>query len=141
MAYRACDALQQSITRHYRQAGIKQDSSHSGRRSLAAKVLATIGDVVSAHHVLALRGWVDDLAGRLPRTNPLATSKAPPTVGARLHSLAGRLISLAATISSDVIRLGCLVVRQNWQGKENEGRNALFPLPPTGLASKFCEKI
>ncbi|SBW84799.1 Conserved hypothetical protein [Pseudomonas veronii 1YdBTEX2] len=43
--YRACDALQQTITRLYRQAGIKQGSSHSGRRSLAAKVLAATGDV------------------------------------------------------------------------------------------------
>jgi len=44
-AYRACDALQQTISRLYRQAGIKGGSSHSGRRSLAAKVLAATGDV------------------------------------------------------------------------------------------------
>lgn len=31
--YRACDSLQQTISRLYRQAGIKQGSSHSGRRS------------------------------------------------------------------------------------------------------------
>lgn len=31
--YRACDALQQTISRLYRQAGIKMGSSHSGRRS------------------------------------------------------------------------------------------------------------
>lgn len=43
--YRACDSLQQAISRLYRQAGIKQGSSHSGRRSLAAKVLAATGDV------------------------------------------------------------------------------------------------
>jgi len=43
--YRACDALQQTISRLYRQAGIKQGSSHSGRRSLAARVLAATGDV------------------------------------------------------------------------------------------------
>ena len=43
--YRACDSLQQTISRLYRQAGIKQGSSHSGRRSLAAKVLAATGDV------------------------------------------------------------------------------------------------
>lgn len=36
--YRACDLLQQTISRLYRKAGIKQGSSHSGRRSLAAKV-------------------------------------------------------------------------------------------------------
>jgi integrase len=40
VVYRARDALQQTITRLYHQAGIKQGSSHSGRRSLAAKVLA-----------------------------------------------------------------------------------------------------
>lgn len=43
--YRACDALQQTISRLYRQAGIKLGSSHSGRRSLAARVLAATGDV------------------------------------------------------------------------------------------------
>tara|TARA_Y100000296_G_scaffold85651_2_gene122240 strand:- start:4794 stop:5408 length:615 start_codon:yes stop_codon:yes gene_type:complete len=31
--YRACDSLQQTISRLYRQAGIKLGSSHSGRRS------------------------------------------------------------------------------------------------------------
>lgn len=43
--YRACDSLQQTISRLYRQAGIKQESSRSGRRSLATKVLAATGDV------------------------------------------------------------------------------------------------
>ena len=43
--YRACDSLQQTISRLYRQAGIKLGSSHSGRRSLAAKVLAATADV------------------------------------------------------------------------------------------------
>ena len=37
--------LTQTITRLYRQSGIKQGSSHSGRRSLAVKVLAATGDV------------------------------------------------------------------------------------------------
>ncbi|KPB36941.1 Integrase [Pseudomonas amygdali pv. sesami] len=50
--YRACDALQQTITRLYRQAGIKQGSSHSGRRSLAAKVLAATGDVETVQTIL-----------------------------------------------------------------------------------------
>lgn len=50
--YRACDALQQTITRLYRQAGIKQGSSHSGRRSLAAKVLAATGDVETVQLIL-----------------------------------------------------------------------------------------
>lgn len=52
MAYRACDALQQTISRLYRQAGIKQGSSHSGRRSLAAKVLAATGDVETVQTIL-----------------------------------------------------------------------------------------
>nr|WP_232103984.1 tyrosine-type recombinase/integrase [Pseudomonas carnis] len=52
VAYRACDALQQTITRLYRQAGIKQGSSHSGRRSLAAKVLAATGDVETVQTIL-----------------------------------------------------------------------------------------
>lgn len=50
--YRACDALQQTISRLYRQAGIKQGSSHSGRRSLAAKVLAVTGDVETVQMIL-----------------------------------------------------------------------------------------
>nr|WP_233099536.1 integrase [Pseudomonas psychrophila] len=52
VAYRACDALQQTITRLYRQAGIKQGSSHSGRRSLAANVLAATGDVEIVQTIL-----------------------------------------------------------------------------------------
>ncbi|KPX64812.1 site-specific integrase [Pseudomonas savastanoi] len=50
--YQACDALQQTITRLYRQAGIKQGSSHSGRRSLAAKVLAATGDAETVQAIL-----------------------------------------------------------------------------------------
>lgn len=50
--YRACDALQQTISRLYRQAGIKQGSSHSGRRLLAAKVLAATGDVETVQTIL-----------------------------------------------------------------------------------------
>lgn len=50
--YRACDALQQTISRLYRQAGIKQGSSHSGRRSLAARVLAATGDVETVQAIL-----------------------------------------------------------------------------------------
>ncbi|MBS6036793.1 tyrosine-type recombinase/integrase [Pseudomonas sp. CAH-1] len=48
----ACDALQQTISRLYRQAGIKQGSSHSGRRTLAAKVLAATGDVETVQTIL-----------------------------------------------------------------------------------------
>jgi len=43
--YRCCDALQQLMSRLYRQAGIKGGSSHSGRRTLAAKVLANTGQI------------------------------------------------------------------------------------------------
>ncbi|RMV97410.1 hypothetical protein ALP01_200046 [Pseudomonas caricapapayae] len=43
--YRCCDTLQQTFSRLYRQAGISGGSSHSGRRTLAAKVLAATGDV------------------------------------------------------------------------------------------------
>ena len=50
--YRACDSLQQTISRLYRQAGIKLGSSHSGRRSLAAKVLAATGDVETVQIIL-----------------------------------------------------------------------------------------
>nr|WP_279653765.1 tyrosine-type recombinase/integrase [Pseudomonas morbosilactucae] len=50
--YRACDSLQQTVSRLYRQAGIKQGSSHSGRRSLAAKVLAATGDVETVQTIL-----------------------------------------------------------------------------------------
>lgn len=50
--YRACDSLQQTISRLYRQAGIKHGSSHSGGRSLAAKVLAVTGDVEIVQTIL-----------------------------------------------------------------------------------------
>lgn len=50
--YRACDSVQQTISRLYRQAGIKQGSSHSGRRSLAAKILAATGDVDTVQMIL-----------------------------------------------------------------------------------------
>ncbi|HGM8087307.1 TPA: tyrosine-type recombinase/integrase [Pseudomonas aeruginosa] len=50
--YRACDALQQTISRLNRQAGIKTGSSHSGRRSLAARVLAGTGDVETVQTIL-----------------------------------------------------------------------------------------
>ena len=50
--YRACDALQQTISRLYRQAGITLGSSHGGRRSLAAKVLAATGDVETVQTIL-----------------------------------------------------------------------------------------
>ncbi|MCC0300941.1 integrase [Pseudomonas aeruginosa] len=50
--YRACDALQQTMTRLYKQAGIKGGSSHSGRRMLAARVLAATGDVDTVQAIL-----------------------------------------------------------------------------------------
>lgn len=54
--YRCCDALQQAMSRIYRQAGIKGGSSHSGRRTLAARVLAQTGKVEDVQQVL---GHVD----------------------------------------------------------------------------------
>jgi site-specific recombinase XerD len=50
--YRCCDSLQQTFSRLYRQAGIKGGSSHSGRRTLAAKVLAATGDVDTVQAIL-----------------------------------------------------------------------------------------
>ncbi|WP_243787611.1 site-specific integrase [Pseudomonas amygdali] len=50
--YRCCDSLQQAFSRLYRQAGIKGGSSHSGRRTLAAKVLAATGDVEAVQMIL-----------------------------------------------------------------------------------------
>lgn len=38
--YAACDALQSHVTKLYRDAGIKGGSSHSGRRSMASRLLA-----------------------------------------------------------------------------------------------------
>lgn len=55
--YRACDALQQTISRLYRQAGIKLGSSHSGSRSLAARVLAATSDVETVQTILGHRSW------------------------------------------------------------------------------------
>lgn len=52
VAYRCCDSLQQTFSRLYRQAGIKGGSSHSGRRTLAAKVLAATGDVETVQTIL-----------------------------------------------------------------------------------------
>lgn len=50
--YLCCDALQQAMSRVYRQAGIKGGSSHSGRRTLAARVLADSGCVELVQQVL-----------------------------------------------------------------------------------------
>ncbi|MDZ5605333.1 integrase [Pseudomonas sp. RP23018S] len=52
VAYRDLDALQQVITSPDCQAGIKQEPSHSGRRSVAAKVLAAIGYVETVKIIL-----------------------------------------------------------------------------------------
>ncbi|HFK2002876.1 TPA: integrase [Pseudomonas aeruginosa] len=50
--YRACDALQQAISRLYRQAGIKLGSSRGGRRTLAACVLKANGGVETVQPLL-----------------------------------------------------------------------------------------
>ncbi|UBZ00487.1 integrase (plasmid) [Pseudomonas cannabina pv. alisalensis] len=44
--------LQQTISRLYRQAGVKFGSSHSERRSRAARVLAATGDVDTVQTIL-----------------------------------------------------------------------------------------
>ena len=50
--YRACDSLQQTISRLYRQVGIKLGSSHSGRSTLTAKVPAATVDVETVQTIL-----------------------------------------------------------------------------------------
>lgn len=50
--YLCCDALQQTISRIYRRAGIKGGSSHSGRRTLASRVLAQTGRIEDVQQVL-----------------------------------------------------------------------------------------
>ena len=37
--YAACDALQAHVTKLYRDAGVKDGSSHSGRRTMASRLL------------------------------------------------------------------------------------------------------
>lgn len=39
--YLACDSLQAHVTKLYKDAGIKRDSSHSGRRTFASRLLAS----------------------------------------------------------------------------------------------------
>lgn len=43
--YAACDALQSHVTKLYRDAGIKGGSSHSGRRTMASRLLANGADI------------------------------------------------------------------------------------------------
>ncbi|WP_211227301.1 site-specific integrase [Ferrimonas kyonanensis] len=50
--YRVCDSLQQSISRTYRRAGIWGGSSHSGRRTLANRVVASTGSIELAQQIL-----------------------------------------------------------------------------------------
>jgi site-specific recombinase XerD len=45
-------SLQQTISQLYRHARIKLGSSHSGQRSLAARVLAATGDVETVQSIL-----------------------------------------------------------------------------------------
>ncbi|WP_010459633.1 tyrosine-type recombinase/integrase [Acidovorax radicis] len=50
--YRACDSLQAHVTKLYKRAGIKGDSSHSGRRTFAGKVLVNTGDMETVAQLL-----------------------------------------------------------------------------------------
>jgi site-specific recombinase XerD len=50
--YKACDSLQSHITLLYKRAGLKESSSHSGRRTFAGKVLASTGDMGTVAQLL-----------------------------------------------------------------------------------------
>lgn len=50
--YSACDALQAHVTKLYRDAGIKGGSSHSGRRSMASRLLAQGHDLATIQLML-----------------------------------------------------------------------------------------
>jgi len=76
--YRACDALQQTISRLYPNARIKLGSSHSGRRSLAARVLAATGEVETVQTILGhqhldhSKPYLTVVQETIRRTNELA---------------------------------------------------------------------
>lgn len=57
--YKAADALQTYVTRLYRRAGFKNASSHSGRRSLATKVLTKTGSMEMVSLILGHEGGID----------------------------------------------------------------------------------
>lgn len=57
--YKAADALQAYVTRLYHRAGFKDASSHSGRRSLATKVLAKTGCMETVSLILGHEGGID----------------------------------------------------------------------------------
>jgi len=75
---RACDALQQTISRLYPNARIKLGSSHSGRRSLAARVLAATGEVETVQTILGhqhldhSKPYLTVVQETIRRTNKLA---------------------------------------------------------------------
>ena len=50
--YKACDSLQSHITLLYKRAGLKESSSHSGRRTFAGKVLASTADMDAVAQLL-----------------------------------------------------------------------------------------
>lgn len=50
--YAACDALQSHVTKLYRDAGIRRGSSHSGRRSMASRLLAQGHDLGTIQLIL-----------------------------------------------------------------------------------------
>jgi site-specific recombinase XerD len=50
--YLACDSLQSHITKLYRDAGIKGGSSHSGRRTMASRLIAQGHSVETVQQLL-----------------------------------------------------------------------------------------
>jgi integrase/recombinase XerC len=50
--YKACDSLQSHVTALYKRAGLRECSSHSGRRTFAGKVLAISGDIDTVAQLL-----------------------------------------------------------------------------------------
>lgn len=50
--YLACDSLQAHVTKLYKNAGIKNGSSHSGRRSFASNLLANGADLETVQNLL-----------------------------------------------------------------------------------------
>ncbi|MGL4576349.1 MAG: tyrosine-type recombinase/integrase [Burkholderiaceae bacterium] len=68
--YKACDSLQVHVTKLYAAAGIARGSSHSGRRSFAAKVLATTGSMEAVAQLLGHEDGDWDVTARYIDQDP-----------------------------------------------------------------------